>query len=219
MALGAIAYHDLLRLASRQSSTYVAILQATDISSGHSVGVVAMVSLEYDLSPVGPYRQYVTMGSLVSKSGALGQWGSRLCGIAAPSASDSFCFCEAGSCFDHICICNRSGRPSADNAVAGFLSALSLPKRCARECGVSQLRWLPSVLAHLMLALNSCRVLTRAHNGRVSVLVRPGRVCMREHWCGQVQLVVAEQIRRMHHPGSLARLQFWFSRAWYLFSS
>jgi len=36
------------------------------------------VALEYDDSPVGPYREYVTMGALVSKRGAVGQWGSRL---------------------------------------------------------------------------------------------------------------------------------------------
>jgi len=36
------------------------------------------VSLEYDTSPVGPYREYVAMGAVVSKRGALGQWGSRL---------------------------------------------------------------------------------------------------------------------------------------------
>jgi len=43
---------------------------------GWTIGGV--VALEYDESPVGPYREYVTMGSLVSKRGALGQWGSRL---------------------------------------------------------------------------------------------------------------------------------------------
>jgi len=37
-----------------------------------------VVCLEYDKSPVGPYLEYVTMGSLVEKRGALGQWGSRL---------------------------------------------------------------------------------------------------------------------------------------------
>jgi hypothetical protein len=37
-----------------------------------------VVALEYDDSPVGPYREYVTMGAIVSKRGALGQWGSRL---------------------------------------------------------------------------------------------------------------------------------------------
>ena len=37
-----------------------------------------VVSLEYDESPVGPYYEYVTMGSLVYKRGFLGQWGSRL---------------------------------------------------------------------------------------------------------------------------------------------
>ena len=36
------------------------------------------VCLEYDESPVGPYVEYVTMGSLVLKRGAVGQWGSRL---------------------------------------------------------------------------------------------------------------------------------------------
>mmetsp|Transcript_24440 Transcript_24440/g.28804 ORF Transcript_24440/g.28804 Transcript_24440/m.28804 type:complete len:341 (+) Transcript_24440:38-1060(+) len=36
------------------------------------------VALEYDDSPVGPYLEYVTMGALVTKRGALGQWGSRL---------------------------------------------------------------------------------------------------------------------------------------------
>jgi len=43
---------------------------------GYSIGGV--VSLEYDESPVGPYYEYVTMGSLVYKRGFLGQWGSRL---------------------------------------------------------------------------------------------------------------------------------------------
>lgn len=36
------------------------------------------VALEYDESPVGPYLEYVTMGSLVRKGGAFGQWGARL---------------------------------------------------------------------------------------------------------------------------------------------
>uniref|UniRef100_A0A7S4JT39 Uncharacterized protein n=1 Tax=Odontella aurita TaxID=265563 RepID=A0A7S4JT39_9STRA len=43
---------------------------------GWTVGGV--VALEYDDSPVGPYFEYVTMGALVSKRGALGQWGSKL---------------------------------------------------------------------------------------------------------------------------------------------
>ena len=36
------------------------------------------VALEYDTSPVGPYQEYVTMGSVVGKRGGVGQWGSRL---------------------------------------------------------------------------------------------------------------------------------------------
>lgn len=36
------------------------------------------VCLQYDESPVGPYVEYVTMGALVAKGGAVGQWGSRL---------------------------------------------------------------------------------------------------------------------------------------------
>lgn len=43
---------------------------------GYTVGGV--VALEYDESPIGPYREYVTMGALVSKRGAIGQWGSKL---------------------------------------------------------------------------------------------------------------------------------------------
>eukprot|EP00962_Isochrysis_galbana_P020721 scaffold6068_cov119-Isochrysis_galbana.AAC.5 len=43
---------------------------------GWTVGGV--VALQYDTSPVGPYLEYVSMGAIVSKRGALGQWGSRL---------------------------------------------------------------------------------------------------------------------------------------------
>mmetsp|Transcript_14520 Transcript_14520/g.20497 ORF Transcript_14520/g.20497 Transcript_14520/m.20497 type:complete len:356 (+) Transcript_14520:39-1106(+) len=43
---------------------------------GWTVGGV--VALEYDDSPVGPYREYVTMGAVVSKRGCIGQWGSSL---------------------------------------------------------------------------------------------------------------------------------------------
>jgi hypothetical protein len=51
-----------------------------------SVGILSLfgytlggtVTLEYDTSPVGPYKEYVTMSSLVMKRGTIGQWGSRL---------------------------------------------------------------------------------------------------------------------------------------------
>lgn len=43
---------------------------------GYTVG--GSVCLEYDESPVGPYVEYVTMGALCTKRGALGQWGSHL---------------------------------------------------------------------------------------------------------------------------------------------
>ena len=46
----------------------VSILQIFGWTIGGSV------ALEYDDSPVGPYREYVTMGALVSKRGSLGQW-------------------------------------------------------------------------------------------------------------------------------------------------
>lgn len=53
---------------------------------GWTVGGV--VALEYDESPVGPYREYVTMGSVVSSSKSLlGQWGSRLY-VSTPEAED-----------------------------------------------------------------------------------------------------------------------------------
>ena len=43
---------------------------------GWTIGGV--VALEYDDSPVGPYREYVAMGALVVKRGAIGSWGQRL---------------------------------------------------------------------------------------------------------------------------------------------
>jgi hypothetical protein len=43
---------------------------------GYTLG--GSVCLEYDTSPVGPYREYVTMSALVMKRGTVGQWGSRL---------------------------------------------------------------------------------------------------------------------------------------------
>jgi hypothetical protein len=43
---------------------------------GYTLG--GSVALEYDTSPVGPYKEYVTMSSLVAKDGMIGQWGSRL---------------------------------------------------------------------------------------------------------------------------------------------
>lgn len=54
---------------------------------GWTVGGV--VALEYDDSPVGPYREYVTMGAVVSKRGALGQWGSRL--YVSTKAAEDVC--------------------------------------------------------------------------------------------------------------------------------
>ena len=50
---------------------------------GWTIGGV--VALEYDESPVGPYLEYVTMGSVVTKRGALGQWGSRLYVSSSPA--------------------------------------------------------------------------------------------------------------------------------------
>lgn len=46
---------------------------------GYTLG--GTVALEYDTSPVGPYKEYVSMGALVASSkggGMVGQWGSRL---------------------------------------------------------------------------------------------------------------------------------------------
>ncbi len=54
---------------------------------GWSVGGV--VALEYDDSPVGPYREYVRMGALVTKRGALGQWGRRL--YVSTAAAEEVC--------------------------------------------------------------------------------------------------------------------------------
>ena len=46
---------------------------------GYTLG--GTVALEYDTSPVGPYKEYVSMGALVATTrggGMVGQWGSRL---------------------------------------------------------------------------------------------------------------------------------------------
>ena len=43
---------------------------------GWTIGGV--VALEYDTSPVGPYREYVTMGALARNGSTIGQWGSQL---------------------------------------------------------------------------------------------------------------------------------------------
>lgn len=50
---------------------------------GWSLGGV--VALQYDDSPVGPYFEYVTMGALVTKRGAVGQWGRNLYVSTAPA--------------------------------------------------------------------------------------------------------------------------------------
>jgi len=52
---------------------------------GWTIGGV--VALEYDESPVGPYREYVTLGAIVTKGGAIGQWGSRLF-VSTPEAEE-----------------------------------------------------------------------------------------------------------------------------------
>ncbi len=67
---------SLVKVPSKESS----------LSPGPSVSILSLfgyslggtVTLEYDTSPVGPYREYVTMSALVSKRGTIGQWGSRL---------------------------------------------------------------------------------------------------------------------------------------------
>jgi hypothetical protein len=47
------------------------------------------VALEYDDSPVGPYREYVQMGAAVFKRGSFGQWGSKL--YVSTKAAEDVC--------------------------------------------------------------------------------------------------------------------------------
>lgn len=62
------------------------IVKVPEVGPGSDVKVLSLfgyslggtVTLEYDTSPVGPYREHVTMSALVSKKGSIGQWGSRL---------------------------------------------------------------------------------------------------------------------------------------------
>jgi len=58
-----------------ENSGHISILNI----GGYTLG--GTVALEYDESPVGPYREYVSMGALVATTrggGMVGQWGSRL---------------------------------------------------------------------------------------------------------------------------------------------
>lgn len=74
----------------RVQDSHTQALEDTGIFSiltifGYTLG--GTVALEYDTSPVGPYREYVSMGALVActKGGMVGQWGSRL-HVSTPTA-------------------------------------------------------------------------------------------------------------------------------------
>jgi hypothetical protein len=68
----------LVRIPSRSNPSDPVTPPSVSILSLFGWTLGGTVALEYDDSPVGPYLEYVTMGAVVNKSGALGQWGSRL---------------------------------------------------------------------------------------------------------------------------------------------
>ena len=127
---------------------------------GWTVGGV--VCLEYDVSPVGPYREYVTMGSLVTKRGALGQWGSRLfvstrqaeevCQRvwAVPAEVRDITFEEAGDALrvtsaPALSAAAEGAAPGAIS-VEGWLGTRSAVDRSPRRGGLPVL-WTPSIKA------------------------------------------------------------------------
>ncbi len=69
---------SLVKVPTEQIGKSVLTNKKVDILSifGYTLG--GTVTLEYDTSPVGPYKEFVTMSSLVMKRSAVGQWGSRL---------------------------------------------------------------------------------------------------------------------------------------------
>lgn len=117
-----------------------------------------VVALEYDESPVGPYCEYVTMGSLVTKRGAVGQWGSRLYVSTAPA--EAVCqdvwdvpaelanieFREAGPTLSVLSppLPTASGRP--DIYVQGWSNTRSASETAPRRGGLPVL-WTPQIKA------------------------------------------------------------------------
>jgi hypothetical protein len=120
------------------------------------------VCLEYDESPVGPYREYVTMGSLATKRGAVGQLGSRLhvstkeaeevCQRvwAVPAEVAKLHFAEEG---DLLSVDAPPGRSASEDAVSpprisvsGWAATRSAAAGSERRGGLPIL-WTPSIKA------------------------------------------------------------------------
>lgn len=126
---------------------------------GYSIGGV--VSLEYDASPVGPYREYVTMGALVTKRGAVGQWGSRL--FVSTQPAEEVCqrvwgvpaevaaidFVEDGDALRVDApppLLKLPGAPSPSIAVSGWRSTRSSSDGGTRR-GALPVLWTPTIKA------------------------------------------------------------------------
>ncbi|KAL1530958.1 hypothetical protein AB1Y20_001849 [Prymnesium parvum] len=122
---------------------------------GWTVGGV--VALEYDISPVGPYLEYVTMGSLVTKRGALGQWGSDL--YVSTAAAEEVCRRVWGvpAQHAHIAFANtsaplrvelppRAAACRAEVSVAGWAAVRTAAPSAARRGGLRVL-WTPRLKA------------------------------------------------------------------------
>jgi len=124
---------------------------------GWTIGGV--VALEYDESPVGPYVEYVTMGSLVTKRGAFGQWGSNLyvstqpaeevCkrtwGVPAELADISFV--EAGGSLKVDCAPRPPHSASPPQIVVGGWKATRSAADGASQIGGLPVLWTPRIKA------------------------------------------------------------------------
>jgi hypothetical protein len=152
------------------------------------------VCAEYDESPVGPHREYVTMGSLVTKRGAFGQWGSRL--YVSTAAAEEVCqrtwgvpaeqaditFSEGGTSLCVAAAPPLKGGASAAIAVSGWQATRSAAIDAPVRGGLPVL-WTPQIkalwaplvplpAASDAVPLSLCRLRLSAKS-------------LRLHWCGQ----------------------------------
>ena len=155
-----------------------------------------VVLTEYDESPVGPYREYVTMGSLVTKRGAVGQWGSRL--YVSTKAAEEVCqrtwevpaeladisFAEAGEALRvEQAPPRNTDAESTTISVTGWGATRSAAAGAGLQGGIPVL-WTPQIKALWAplvplpsLSDNGCQL-------NLSQL-RLSAKSLRLHWCGQ----------------------------------
>jgi hypothetical protein len=160
---------------------------------GWTIGGV--VALEYDDSPVGPYREYVTMGALLSKRGTIGQWGSRL--YVSTKEAEKVCreiwsvpaeladirFTEDGAVSLRVLIPPESESNDKQVIEVGGWSATRISRENAPLRGGIPVLWTPSIKTlwapFVPLQQGSTSEGLPLHRLRLSASV------LRIHFCGQ----------------------------------